>query len=115
MNEDAFEITNLKLVSKGDFIRLRGLLKRWENRLIKKIRVLPNGMVKEEGTHHFGSVEVVEAENSCLLRVWASFGIMNIHTGDFIEKADNKRLIIRRFSKDPWNVHKDVLRMVEEQ
>lgn len=114
MNEDAFEITNLKLVSKGDFAMLMGLLKGWESRLIKKICVLPNGMVREEGTHRLGSVELVESENICLLRVWTSFGIMNIHEGDFIERADSKRLIVRRSSKDPWKVHKDVLRIMEE-
>jgi hypothetical protein len=115
MDEGKFEIKNLRLVNKDDFIRLGSLLKSWENKLVKKIRVLPNGIVKEEGTHHFGIVELVEDENSCLLQVWTSFGVINIHKGDFIEKADDKRLIIQRYSKDPWNIHKDVLRIVKEQ
>ncbi len=115
MNEEKVQIRNLRLSQKDDFIRLKTLMMEWENKTIKKLSVLPNGRIREEGTHVFGGAELFEEENNLLLRIWTSFGILNIHMGDFVEKADNTRLIIRRFSKDPWNIKKDVFRIVEEQ
>jgi len=115
MNGDKFEIRNLRLSQKDDFIRLKTLMMEWENKTIKKLCVLPNGMIREEGTYVFGGAELFEDGNSLLLRIWTSFGMLNIHMGDFVEKADNTRLVIRRFSKDPWNIRKDVFRIVEEQ
>ncbi|HEX3036276.1 MAG TPA: hypothetical protein VHT73_14350 [Thermodesulfobacteriota bacterium] len=115
MDEDKFEIFYLKLLEREDFVRLRGLLKGWENKLVKKIRVMPNGIVREEGIYYLSSSAIIDDKDSCFLQVWMSNGVINIQRGDFIERADNKKIIIQRSWRDPWSIHKDVLRVVEEE
>gem|GEM_PF-1367814 len=115
MSKDRYGITNLKLVNRSDLVRLRDLLGGWKNRSVKKIRVMPNGALREEGVYHLNDAVLVETEDGCFLQVLTSGGIMIVHTGDFIEKLDEKKFIIRRSRKDPWNIYKDILRIVEEQ
>ncbi|GBD40145.1 hypothetical protein HRbin37_02434 [bacterium HR37] len=116
MDEERREITNLRLSSIEDLKLLQGVLKGWENKLVKKMRVFPNGIVKEEGLYYMGSTVLVEAgsDKDSFLQVWVSNGVVNIRIGDFVERAGSSRIVIQRYWKDPWSIYKDVFRVLED-